>query len=108
MQSNDSSQLDLPALVQTVFLAIQQLAQRQDRTQQQLDQFQQETKVRQEAIDRQIEANTVGLSNLYAALDRQREATDRQFAANAEIIAANTAGLVELRNLVADVVRRQR
>ncbi len=97
MQSSDSPQLDLPALVQTVFLAIQQLAQRQDRTQQQLDQFQQD-----------MDQFRQGMDQFCQQSNARQVAIDRQIAANADQIAANTAGLVELRNLVADVVRGQR
>jgi response regulator of citrate/malate metabolism len=78
-QASDPNRLDrLEALLETTVLAIRELSKRQDRTQSQLDQV----------------------------ADRQ-EANDRQIALNSEQIASNTAGLIELRNLIADFVRNQ-
>lgn len=92
-QASDPTRLDrLEALADTTLLAIRELSHRhnelsdrQDRTQSQLDEL------RQQAADSA----------------RRQEAIDRQIAANSEQIALNTAGLVELRNIVADFIRAQ-
>lgn len=70
----------LEALAQTILLAIDQLRQRQET-------FQQELQTSRVEFDQRLNANA------------------DQIAANAEQIAANTAGLVELRGILADYLR---
>lgn len=94
MTTDSSSRLDrLEALAETVLLAIHELSNRQNRTQDQLDQL------------------SVGLDQVKDRLNQvadQQAANAEQIAVNTEQIAANTAGLVELRHLMADFVRTQR
>jgi GAF domain-containing protein len=73
MPTNTSRIEHLEAFAQTILLAIDQLRQRQEN-------FQQD-------------------------LQSSREEFDRRLNANAEQIAANTAGLVELRGILADYLR---
>jgi chromosome segregation ATPase len=94
MTQDSLSRIDqLEALAQTILLSIQALAQRdaalaqrQETTQDQLDQL----KARFDDVAQQQNANAA------------------QIAANSEQIALNAAGMVELRNLIADMVRGQR
>lgn len=78
-QTIEPSRIDrLEALAETTLLAIRELSNRQETTQNHLDQ-----------------------------LSRRFEVVANQQSANAEQIAANTAGMVELRNLFADFLRSQ-
>ena len=78
-QTIEPSRIDrLEALAETTLLAIRELSNRQETTQNHLDQ-----------------------------LDHRFEVVADQQSANAEQIAANTAGMVELRNLFADFLRSQ-
>jgi predicted nucleic acid-binding Zn-ribbon protein len=93
MSNSEPSRLDrLEALAETTLLAIRELSHRQDRTQQQIDGFQQQ-------ID--------GFQQQMEDLRRRLEDLSRQQALNAEQIAANTDGLVVLRNLIADFICTQ-
>lgn len=93
MSNSEPSRLDrLEALAETTLLAVRELSHRQDRTQEQSDEFRQRMDQFQQRMD------DVG---------RRFEDISRQQALNAEQIAANTAGLVELRNLIADFIRTQ-
>ncbi|MEB3212448.1 MAG: hypothetical protein VKL39_13905 [Leptolyngbyaceae bacterium] len=74
----------LEALAQTILLSIDQLRQRQE-----------DSRQRQEDLREEWQAS----------LQASREEFDRRLNANAEQIAANTAGLVELRGLLADYLR---
>ncbi|MBE9009223.1 hypothetical protein IQ250_03270 [Pseudanabaenaceae cyanobacterium LEGE 13415] len=85
-QSSEISRIDaLEALGQTTLLAIRELSSRQERLQQQQERTQEQLDQLQQTVN----------------------AVSHQQAANAEQIAANTAGLVELRNIVADFIRAQ-
>ena len=85
-QANPDRLDRIEATLETVVLAIRELSNKQDRTQSQLDQLQETV----QENSRQIEANS------------------HQIALNSEQISEMRAGIVELRNLVADVVRNQR
>jgi uncharacterized protein (UPF0305 family) len=80
MPTNTSRIEHLEAFAQTILLAIDQLRQRQEN-------FQQDLQSSREEFDRRLNANA------------------EQIAANAEQIAANTTGLVELRGILADYLR---
>lgn len=104
MIAADPTRLDrLEALAETILLSIQALSQKQDRTQEQLDRTQGHLDQTQGRLDR-----------TQAQIDRFAEQTDRKFEAIeeerkvlAEQTALNAAGMVELRNLIADFIRIQ-
>lgn len=90
MTAADPSRLDrLEALAETILLSIQSLSQKQDRTQEHLDRTQAQ-------IDR-----------FAAQTDRKFEAIEEERKVLAEQTALNAAGMVELRNLIADFIRVQ-
>lgn len=83
--TNGSTRIEqLEAFAQTILLAIDQLRQRQ------------------EASFREFQASRDAFEQQF---EQQTAATDRKIAANAEQIAANTAGLIELRGILADYLR---
>lgn len=85
-QTSQLSRIErLEALAETTLLAIEGLAQRQNRTQEQLDQL------RQTVED----------------LSRQQDANAHQIALNAESISELRASILDLRNIVADSVSNQ-
>jgi hypothetical protein len=87
MTRTNESRLDrLEALAETTLLAIRELSHRQEATQQQFEQ----------------------IRDQFDDIRQQNQAINAQQALNAQQIAENTAGLVELRNLIADFIRNQR
>lgn len=88
MTTNPETRLDrLEALAETTLLAIRELSNRQERTQQQLELFQGESRQQM------------------AELRQQFTDVAHQQAINAEQIAEMRSGIVELRNVVADMLR---
>ncbi|MCY7278429.1 MAG: hypothetical protein LH702_33010, partial [Phormidesmis sp. CAN_BIN44] len=85
-QTSEPTRIDrLEALAETTLLAVRELSNRQNDFQQQ-----------QETSQNQMQQ-----------LQQRFEDVANQQSANAEQIAANTAGLTELRNIVADFIRSQ-
>jgi predicted phage tail protein len=95
MPTNEQARLThLEVLANTILLAIQHQSQIQQRTQQQLDQFQSSAQQQMDDLRQQV----ADIGTTVANVARQQEL-------NAEQIAANVAGLVELRNILADYIR---
>jgi FtsZ-binding cell division protein ZapB len=85
-QTSEPTRIDrLEALAETTLLAVRELSNRQNDFQQQ-----------QETSQNQMQQ-----------LQQRFEDVANQQSANAEQIAANTAGVTELRNIVADFIRSQ-
>ena len=103
----------LEALASTTLLAIRELANRQEATQRHLDSL----STRQEASQTRLDSEhdrfkkfDERMDRLDVTLEKVGDRLDRvslQQELNGQQIASNTAGLVELRNLVADFVRGQ-
>jgi methyl-accepting chemotaxis protein len=95
----------LESLAQTILLAIDQLRQRQEASHQA---FQQELQASCTEFNQRISANAeqiaANFEQIAANAEQIRAATERSNI-NAEQIAANTAGLVELRSILADYLR---
>ncbi len=89
----------LEALAATTLIAIRELADRQEASQKRLD----SEHDRFGAFDQRMDRLSVKLEEVGDRLDR----VSLQQELNGQQIASNAAGIVELRNLVADLVRGQ-